>query len=252
VRELVFGGEEQFEIFYGYYASSYTIPAAQSNALAFRMYSVPSKQVTTYSTKDDKTTTLYVFTSPQKLSVAHRDINAQKQILREEFANAGWRCEELLAGMDNAPDFYFDVISQIKMTQWSKGRVTLVGDACDCPSLLSGQGSTLAMVGAYILAGELKNANGDHNLAFKEYQTIFKPFLDRKQQLAQSFAKSFVPKSWFGIWMRNMAVRMMFIPLVSKMFVKQFTDKDLKLKNYSDGDQPYRQRNVFTQASEAN
>ncbi|MEO7049471.1 MAG: ADP-ribosylation factor-like protein, partial [Ferruginibacter sp.] len=66
-------------------------------------------------------------------------------------------------------DFYFDPISQIKIDQWSKGRVSLVGDACYCPSLLSGKGSTLAMVGAYIFAGELKLANGNHKTAYKEY-----------------------------------------------------------------------------------
>jgi 2-polyprenyl-6-methoxyphenol hydroxylase-like FAD-dependent oxidoreductase len=92
----------------------------------------------------------------------------------------------MLDGMDSAPDFYFDVVSQIQMSQWSKGRVTLVGDACDCPSLLSGQGSTLAMVGAYILAGELKNAGGDFNVAFSAYQSKFKPFIDKKQKLAQN------------------------------------------------------------------
>jgi 2-polyprenyl-6-methoxyphenol hydroxylase-like FAD-dependent oxidoreductase len=134
--------------------------------------------------------------------------------------------------MDTAPDFYFDVVSQINMNNWSKDRVTLVGDACDCPSLLSGQGSTLAMVGAYILAGELKNANGNFKVAFEEYQNIFKPFIDDKQHLAQNFAKSFVPKSNFGIWTRNAVVGLMSLPFVTKLFVKQFTDDKLKFKSY--------------------
>ena len=118
------------------------------------------------------------------------------------------------------------------MKNWSKNRVALVGDACDCPSLLSGQGSTLAMVGAYILAGELKNANGNFKVAFEQYQNIFKEFIDDKQLLAQKFAKQFVPKSKFGIWLRNVVVGLMFLPFVSKLLIKQFTDK-LKLKDYT-------------------
>ena len=127
-------------------------------------------------------------------------LKSKRKLLRDEFENAGWKCAELLSKIDTTPDFYFDVVSQIQMKHWSKGRVTLVGDACDCPSLLSGQGSTLAMVGAYILAGELREANGNYKTAYEQYEKIFKPFIDRKQKIAQIFAKSLVPKSKFGIW----------------------------------------------------
>ena len=118
------------------------------------------------------------------------------------------------------------------MNNWSKGRVTLAGDACDCPSLLSGQGSTLAIVGAYILAGELKEANGDYKTAFKQYQDIFKPFIDNKQKIAQNFSKSLVPKSRLGIWVRNTFTNLMALPFISKLFIRQFMDDKLRLKNY--------------------
>ncbi|MFI5194631.1 MAG: hypothetical protein ACHQD7_11245 [Chitinophagales bacterium] len=131
--------------------------------------------------------------------------------------------------MDTAPDFYFDVVSQIRMSHWSKDRVTVVGDACYCPSLLSGQGSTLAMVGAYILAGELKEANGNYKIAFEQYQNIFKPFIDDKQNTAQNFAKSFVAKTKFSIWVRNILVNLMFLSFLSKLFIKQFMDDKLKV-----------------------
>ena len=152
--------------------------------------------------------------------------------MRGEFENAGWKCAEILSKIDTAPDFYFDVVSQIQMNRWSKDRVTLVGDACDCPSLLSGQGSTLAIVGAYILAGELKHANGNYKTAFEQYENIFKPFIDRKQKTAQNFAKSLVPKSKFGIWMRNTFTNLMFLPFVSRLFIRQFMDDKLRLKTY--------------------
>ena len=231
VRNLVFGDEAQFEKYYGYYTASYTIPNPKGDK-EFSMYNVPSKQVALYPTNENTSVVLYVFASPVKLSYNHHDIEAQKQILRNHFENIGWKCADLISKIDTAPDFYFDVVSQIQMKNWSKNRVALVGDACDCPSLLSGQGSTLAMVGAYILAGELKNANGNFKVAFEQYQNIFKEFIDDKQLLAQKFAKQFVPKSKFGIWLRNVVVGLMFLPFVSKLLIKQFTDK-LKLKDYT-------------------
>jgi 2-polyprenyl-6-methoxyphenol hydroxylase-like FAD-dependent oxidoreductase len=232
VRNLVFGDEGQFEKFYGYYTASYTIENDVSDGEEFLTYNVPCKQAATYSISKNKSATFFIFTSPNKLSYSHRDMEAQKQILRNEFENIGWKCAALISKMDTAPDFYFDVVSQIQMSNWSKGRVTLVGDACDCPSLLSGQGSTLAIVAAYILAGELKEANGNYKTAFAQYQNAFKPFIETKQKIAQNFSKSLVPKSRFGIWTRNMFINLMFLPFVSKLFIKQFMDDKLDLKEY--------------------
>lgn len=232
VRNLAFGSEAQFEKYYGYYTSSFTIDNFSYEGRAFAMFNTPYKQVAIYSSNDNKTTTFFIFASPQKLSYSHHDIEKQKQILKDEFINSGWKCAELLSKIDTTPDFYFDSVSQIKMENWSSGRITLVGDACDCPSLLSGKGSTLAMVGAYILAGELKLANGNYKSAFDNYQNLFKPFIDKKQKAARAFAKSFVPKSNFGIWLRNKAFQLMSVSLFSKLVLNQFKDKELELKAY--------------------
>lgn len=231
VRNLVFGNESQFEKYYGYYTSSFTLDNFSYEGNAFSMYNVPYKQVSVYS-YNQKTIAFFIFTSPEKLSYSHHDIAKQKQILKEQFMDSGWKCRELVSQIESTDDFYFDSISQIKMENWSKGRVTLVGDACYCPSLLSGKGSTLAIVGAYILAGELKQANGDYKKAFEAYQKIFKPFMRKKQKAAQGFAKSFVPKSNFGIWVRNLVFKMMSLPFVSKLVLNQFKDSELNLKEY--------------------
>jgi 2-polyprenyl-6-methoxyphenol hydroxylase-like FAD-dependent oxidoreductase len=232
VRNLIFGAETQFEKYYGYYTSSFTIDDFADDGRAFSMFNVPGKQVAVYSLNVEKTATFFIFSSPEKLNYKYHDIETQKRILKNEFINAGWKCVALLSGIDATSDFYFDSISQINMEHWNKGRIILVGDAGCCPSLLSGKGSTLAMVGAYILAGELKLANGDYKMAFTEYENIFKPFIDKKQKSAQSFAKSFVPKSNFGIWIRNQAFRIMSFPLFTNILFRQFNDKALVLKNY--------------------
>ena len=233
VRNLAFGDETKFERYFGYYTSSFTIDNFSIGKSAFSMYNVPYKQVAIYSNTKKETIAFFVFTSPQKLSYQHHDIAKQKQILKTEFMNSGWRCRDLLAEIDATTDFYFDSISQIKMENWSSERITLIGDACYCPSLLSGKGSTLAMVGAYILAGELKQANGNYKKAFEQYETIFKPFMGKKQKAAKAFAKSFVPKSNFGIWLRNKVFKLMSVSLFSKLFLNQFKDSDLKLKEYN-------------------
>ena len=232
VRKLVFGNEAQFEKYYGFYTSSFTFENSIPNDGLFLTYNIPGKQAAIYSVNEDKAAAFFIFTSPQKLSYDLRDNEKQKDILRGEFENAGWKCAEILSKIDTAPDFYFDVVSQIQMNHWYKDRVTLVGDACDCPSLLSGQGSTLAIVGAYILAGELKEANGNYKAAFERYENNFKPFTDHKQKSAQYFAKSLVPKTKFGIWMRNAFTILMILPFVSRLFIRPFMDKELKLKTY--------------------
>jgi len=232
VRNLIFGKEMRFEKYYGYYTSSYTINNFSIGDNAFSMYNVPYKQVAIYSNQENQTTTFFIFTSAQKLSYQYRSIEKQKQILKAEFENSGWKCQQLLSEIDSTTDFYFDSISQIEMEHWSNGRITLVGDACYCPSLLSGKGSTLAMVGAYILAGELKQSGGNYQKAFRQYESIFKPFMEKKQKAAQFFAKFFIPKSIFAIWLRNQVFRIMSVSVFSKLFLSQFKDSDLTLKVY--------------------
>lgn len=232
VRSLVFGNESQFEKYYGYYVSSFTIDNYLQKNNSFLSYTVPGKQVSIYMLPGNKLAALFIFTSSQKIDYKHRDVEKQKQILKKEFGNEGWECAPLLEELQTTSDFYFDSVSQIRMDQWSNDRVALLGDACDCPSLLSGQGSTLAMVGAYILAGELKEAQGNYKLAFENYQRIFKPLVDKKQELAQSFAGSLVPGSNFGIWLRNALTGVMFAPLVSKWFVRKYMTDPIELKAY--------------------
>ena len=232
VRNLIFGNESQFEKYYGYYTSSFTLNNYSNEGRAFSMFNVPNKQVAVYTINKGKTASFFIFTSSEKINYDHNDIEKQKQILKNEFMNAGWKCSDLLAKIDSTTDFYFDSISQIKMEKWSKGRVSLVGDACDCPSLLSGKGSTLAMVGAYILAGELKRSNGNYKTAYEEYEKLLKPFMEKKQKSAQSFAKTFIPKSNFGIWLRNQVFKLMSFPLLTNMVFRQFKDNGLNLKEY--------------------
>jgi 2-polyprenyl-6-methoxyphenol hydroxylase-like FAD-dependent oxidoreductase len=118
----------------------------------------------------------------------------QKKCLRDLFYDLGWESNKILDLMNDSDDFYFDSIAQIKMDSWTKGRVALLGDAGYCASPLSGQGTNLAIIGAYILAGELKSAEGDYFLAFKRYNELMRPFVEVSQDLGAWVQESYLPE----------------------------------------------------------
>ena len=149
------------------------------------MYNEPGRMVGRVSLRDDKTLFLFIFAEDADTPL--RDLPAQKQLVRTKFGNSGWECRDILDALDGAPELYFDRVSQIRMEHWSRGRVALVGDAAYCVSLLAGQGSALAMTGAYILAGELAKARGKHDIAFDKYERLLRGFVERKQRGAAGF-----------------------------------------------------------------
>lgn len=110
-----------------------------------------------------------------------RDEHEQKDFLKNTFRDIGWEANTLLELMETSDDFYFDSVTQVIMPSWSQGRVALIGDAGFCASPLSGQGTSLAMVGAYILAGELSVAKGDYNEAFSGYNSKLRSFVEANQ-----------------------------------------------------------------------
>ncbi len=205
VRTLVFGDEAQFEHYFGYHFGVFTTENYLGHDEAsMQLYGVPGKGVGLRSTRGNQVlVAMFVFKQPTQLRYDHHDLARQKPLLAEVFASEAWEVPRLLEQMQTAPDLYFDAVSQIRMERWSHGRAVLLGDAGYCPALLSGQGSTLAMMGAYILAGELKVALGDHQRAFPQYEQAFRPVVRQEQKMAGSFAKFLVPATPLGLWVRN-------------------------------------------------
>jgi 2-polyprenyl-6-methoxyphenol hydroxylase-like FAD-dependent oxidoreductase len=138
--------------------------------------------------------------------------------------------------LDAGSALYFDRVSQIQMEaqpgSWSRGRITLAGDAASCVSLLAGQGSALAMVAAYILAGELRRAGGDYAAAFRRYQELFGPFVLEKQRAALRFAGAFAPKSRFSLFLRNQIMNLMSISWVADLAVGRGLSDKIALPEY--------------------
>ena len=110
--------------------------------------------------------------------------------------------------------------------------MALIGDAAFCVSLLGGQGSALAMVAAYILAGELKRANGDHRAAFAKYEERLHSFIAGKQQAAVRFAPFFAPSSRFGMFFRSQVMKLMALPFVTQLAVGREIRDSVELPAY--------------------
>ena len=117
--------------------------------------------------------------------VDHRDVAAQKRLLRERMAGYGWWTPRILEHLDDAPDFYLDQVAQVVMDRWSSGRVGLLGDAAFSSSPMSGQGTGLALVGAYVLAGELAAAGWDPEAGFAGYEARMRSFVEANQEIGR-------------------------------------------------------------------
>ena len=105
----------------------------------------------------------------------------------------------------------------------------MLGDAAYCPSLLAGEGAALAMAGAYLLAGELGRAQGDHRVAFPRYEQLFRPFIERKQRAARSFASSFAPRTAVGLRLRDLAVNLINVPILGGWVTRRMFADDFHL-----------------------
>ncbi|MFE6864810.1 FAD-dependent monooxygenase [Nocardia sp. NPDC057668] len=139
----------------------------------------------------DATQAMAMFSFPAaELDVDFRDVAAQKQLLRERMADMGWLTPRILAHLESTPDFYLDQVAQVVMDSWSTGRVVLLGDAAYSASPMSGQGTGLALVGAYLLAGELAANDWDPAVAFPAYERRMRSWVEANQEIGRLHVQS--------------------------------------------------------------
>ncbi|MFC4104247.1 FAD-dependent monooxygenase [Paenibacillus xanthanilyticus] len=234
VRKLTFGEESQFKRTLGCYISIFAAPNFLNLDHHQQFYAIPGKTAGMYSTQANREAKgLFVFKSAP-LPYDRHDIEAQKKLVADVFGNeTGWETPRLLQAMKQTEDFYFDEICQIHMPAWSKGRIALVGDAAYGPSPLSGQGTSLALVGAYVLAGELKAAQGDYAKAFRAYENEMRTFVEKNQKIGQSAAQGMVATSRFKIMLQDWMFRVPFLMtatfnMIGKMIEKAANGIELK------------------------
>jgi 2-polyprenyl-6-methoxyphenol hydroxylase-like FAD-dependent oxidoreductase len=210
VRAAVFGDEARFMHHLGLYLAVFTVPNEFGLDRWQLVHAGPGKSVTVTSERDGASARAIFFFASPPLSYDHRDLAAQQAIVARAFGREGWEVPRLLAAMPEAGDFYFDSVSQVRMDRWSAGRVVLAGDAAYCPSPLSGQGTSVALVGAYVLAASLAGsfaAGGGYQAAFARYQEVMSDFVAQNQQIAVGNAGRFIPASRRQIWLQNQTIR---------------------------------------------
>jgi 2-polyprenyl-6-methoxyphenol hydroxylase-like FAD-dependent oxidoreductase len=231
-REMLFGPEARFERFLGYNFAAYTLQGyPRRDPDTYVMYGEPGRQAARFTLTGAASLVLLIWRDPAGTAIPH-DEAVQKGLIRERFAGAGWEVPALLEGLADARDLYIDRVSQIRLDRWHEGNVALLGDAAFAPSFLAGQGSALAMIGGYVLAGELKRAGGDVPAALTAYQQRLFAFMRAKQDAAIGLAPSFVPKSRFGLEVRAIASRLLGIGWFADLVIGRSVRDRIDLPDY--------------------
>lgn len=208
-RALVFGPEERCARLLGSAMAIFTIPNILGLDREQLLFNATGRIASVKSASENRELKVCVFFHPPKGEpIAIDDVAAQKRQVAGAFADAGWEFPRILEAMKASEDFYGDITCQIRIDRHHEGRVVLVGDAGYCPSPLSGQGTSLALVGAYVLASSLASSD-DVASALARYDDTMKAFARENQDVALRIARGFSPSTPFQVWSRNLAMRVL-------------------------------------------
>jgi 2-polyprenyl-6-methoxyphenol hydroxylase-like FAD-dependent oxidoreductase len=201
VRRLVFGDDAGFTRFIGGYLAVASAPKSLAPEAEMVVHAGVGRMAGIYSAGHlDDSRVLFMFRSKSELDYHHRDTPQQKELLRKAMAGISEQADQWLAEIDHTPTFYFDGISQLQLDMWSKNRVTLVGDAAYCPGPAVGGSTSLAVIGAYVLARELIANGGDHLRAFAAYQQEMAAKVHQSRVFARGAARAVIPGSKAAVW----------------------------------------------------
>jgi len=212
-RRLVFGDESTYFRPLGAAMAIFTIPNFLGLDREQWLFQARGRIASVKSASENRELKVAVFFASDDGPSLDLDVDAQRSRVADAYRDAGWVFPRILDSMMKAEDFYFDRTGQIRMPGMVRGRVALVGDAGSCPSPLTGQGTSLALVGAYVLAAELSASPHDAVSAFARYDARMRPFVVRNQELVESVAKGFMPASELEAKIRGIVMNLMrFLP----------------------------------------
>lgn len=231
VRRLAFGPQQAFERHLGYGVAAFEVHGYdRRNENTYLMYTRPSRMIGRFALHDGRTLFVFIFADDTDRWPA--TVAEQKARLRDIYRGARWEWPAIAVELDRANELYFDRVSQIEMDSWSRGRVALIGDAAFCVSLVAGQGSALAMISAYVLAGELARADGSYREALSAYESRLRSYIARKQRGAKRFATAFAPRTSRGLWFRNQVIKAFSLPGAARFVVGRDIADRLDLLDY--------------------
>jgi 2-polyprenyl-6-methoxyphenol hydroxylase-like FAD-dependent oxidoreductase len=199
VRELVFGGEARHVHLAGAYIAVASVPKELGHDGEMRMHMGIGREAAIQGARHlPDARAGFLFRPGRELDYHHRDVPRQKELLRETFAGMHPEVDRWLDELERTTAFYFDAITQLQLDSWSRGRVALVGDAGYCPGPAVGGSTSLAVLGAYVLAGELAAAGGDHRRAYPAYEEEMRELVQRSRAFARGVARTLIPTSTLG------------------------------------------------------
>ncbi|MEU6559482.1 FAD-dependent monooxygenase [Nocardia nova] len=230
VRRLTFGPEKRYLRDLGSYLALYSATTSIAHDGWQLMYTIPGrdgrpgKTAGLYPQPEPGTALAAFFLRSAPVHYDRDDVDAQKRIVVEAFAGEGWEIPRLLSSIWDTPDFYFDRVLQVEVNSWAQHRTVLLGDSAYCASPMSGIGTSLALVGAYVLAGELAAADGDHRIAYLAYERKMRRFVDQAHEFARTEGDGgLMPDSKAQLWLRNQAVRV--LPYLPRRLVGRGMEK---------------------------
>jgi len=191
-RRLLFDDEAAVVNAMGVVLALFTTPNVIGLERWELMYRADGIGYVVYPSRDQTTLRVSVGFGSEGREVGRNDVAAQKAMVASACAGLGGHMPAFLQAMATAHEFYYNELAQIRMPQWSKGRVALAGDAAHCASPFSGQGTSLALVGAFVLARELAR-DGDHVRAFEAYEERMRPYVRMNQDMVDPMRKGPIP-----------------------------------------------------------
>ena len=221
LRALVFGPEERFVAHLGQYFCYFDMENRLKIDHGGAFLETPGRTVGLQATDPDQPARAMLYMTAPDLVFDHRDTSGNRRLFAEKFAGLGWETPNILRALATAEPVYFDSIAQVRLSDYSRNRTALIGDAAWCASPRSGMGTSLAIVAAYVLAHELRAAHEDHQIAFARYQQLLEPYVARCQELAIASLKADSPTGVLGRAARRLARHALRIPPVSRFVAKK-------------------------------
>ncbi|OZB85327.1 FAD-dependent monooxygenase [Microbacterium sp. 13-71-7] len=230
-RRLAFGSEERFATRLGGYAAFFTMPTPVGIEDGwFSMRIVPGAMLGIRPDRDPATSKAMLTLRVGRDAALRGDRAAQEALIRRLLSDAGWQAPAVLAAMSAAEDFYFDELARVDVPDLVNARVALVGDAGYCGTPLSGMGTAMALVGAFVLAGELVEARAeDVPAALARYARRIEPFIADGKKIPFGSLERAVPTTRAGAALGRLTTRVMlskpFLPLITRAFAANATDE---------------------------
>ncbi|MEV0234061.1 FAD-dependent oxidoreductase [Nonomuraea sp. NPDC050786] len=220
VRELAFGEERSHLRYLGHQVAAYTVEdrrLSERIGMRYQMLTVPGLMAGAYALRGDQLALLFLRREPDP-----RIPGDPAASLRRHYRELGWILPEVLARCPNPPELYYDQVTQVEMERWSRGRVVLLGDACQAVSLFAGHGASMAMAAAWVLADELATRD-DPVAAALRYQQRIQPTIAEVQRFGRRFIRWMAPAGRWQITARDWMLRLAALPGVSRMFVNSLS-----------------------------